>query len=142
MTYKTQPGTIPHRAVEYLRTLPPGTEVSTATLADAVGHEGDTNLAPFLLAAVKHGAIVPRKVKGVRSYFWSLGDGTPQAVDPEEAQDAPKVIRTRASPDGQAFNAALWIDGSLIVVGAQRRPDGAVVLTPEQTRQLRSLVGA
>lgn len=75
MSYKPTPGTIPHRVIEHLKTLPPGTELSTGVLADFVG-QPKASMAACLNAPRSHGAL--RSRKHPEGYMlWSLGDGVP-----------------------------------------------------------------
>lgn len=102
MTYQTQPGTIPHRVVEHLKTLPPGTELSTTELAEAIGanHSG---MSACLITAVSHGLLNsdtrPVPMTGRRISYWSLGDGVPVEQPQAEEQEPDlqqKVVRTPA----------------------------------------------
>lgn len=58
--YTPKPGSVPDRAITYLRTLPPGTEVSTDQLAVAAGFERK-NATAFLEPALRGGALARRK---------------------------------------------------------------------------------
>lgn len=84
--YNVQPGTFPARVVAHLQALPPGTEVSSAVLADELGQPG-ANIPSMLSWARQRGALKARKYCGI--LYWSLGDGTPvdQPRDQETAQD-------------------------------------------------------
>lgn len=86
-TYNLQPGTFPARVVAHLQALPPGTELSSAVLADELGQPLGANIASLLDYARQRGALKARK--DGRILFWSLGDGTPaeQQRDQETAQD-------------------------------------------------------
>lgn len=97
-TYTPQPGTIPARAVAFLQTLPPGTEMQSGPLADALG-VGISGFGSWLDYAVRNGAISCVKREG--RLYWSLGRGErarSESVD-EEPDDAPPVQRTvKAQP--------------------------------------------
>lgn len=156
-TYTTQPGTLPHRAVEYFRAHPKA-ELSSAALAEAIDAP-DANVAACLYKAVRFGLLHARK--DGRLLMWSLGDGKPE---PEEDSEADQALQRGEAPEPrpgpflpglttlqppttpappverQPFNAGLWVDGSLILVGLQLREDGAAVVSPEDTMKLRQLL--
>ena len=75
MSYTPQPGTTAFRALAYLQTLPPGAELMTSALAEAIG-VAPVNLVPCLDAALKHGMVFRRQRDNhVRSpMWWSLTD--------------------------------------------------------------------
>lgn len=76
--YKPEAGGLPARALAHLRSLPAGTWLSSAVLADAVGHGTDSvarNMAIFLKGAVAAGLIQRRKQGNLLS--WALGTGKP-----------------------------------------------------------------
>lgn len=151
MAYVTQPGTIPHRVLGYLRENPE-TEFSTATLCEELDLDPSTFAATMKWAKV-HGAVSARRIPGRGpTMFWKLGDGKPEAPDPHIAAfdrliDDPRGAKAAAkaalptpAPAPEPFRAALWTDGSLILVGAAVRPDGAVILPKEQVMRLKSLI--
>jgi hypothetical protein len=98
MSYEPKPGTVPERALQHLRTLPPGTEVMTSRLAEAIGHPPN-NLLMCLETALKHGAVFRRqKDEHARSpFWWSLVDHAkkpratlpPVALSTDDEDDAP-----------------------------------------------------
>lgn len=97
MAYEPQPGTVAHKVVEHMRTLPAGTELSASALGEVVDQNNNVvimSLAP----ARKHGLVKARK-EG-RLVFWSLGDGTPEPLphdyEADEPLHAPAPIRTKA----------------------------------------------
>jgi hypothetical protein len=159
MTYQTQPGTLPHRAVAFFKTKPEGFELSTVELADALDFD-QLALVPCLINPRKHGVLRARVKPGSKSLLWSLGDGTPEAkphdYEPDPPMRDPTVVPAKKAKRGEArglllpgtaadaptgipFNAAAYIDGSLIVVGAEVR-DGAVILSPAQVMKLRRFI--
>jgi hypothetical protein len=144
VTYETQPGTIVHRAIAHLKTLPEGTELSTAEFADALGIENATNLIVCMRAAVSNGAVVRTPwttPAGRPSIKWRLGDGTPIPKEPEEDAPVQRTVPALAvTLQPGIFNASLWLDGSLILCGVKQRGDGVVILDPEQTMRLRAMV--
>lgn len=80
MTYTPQPGTIPHRVIEFLKQHPHGAEFSGAEIADAIGHDGAA-LTVYLSNPVDRGALkVDKRVPphgGHKVNYYSLGDGIP-----------------------------------------------------------------
>jgi hypothetical protein len=85
-SYTTQPGTVPHRVIEHLKAQPPGTELSTAELAEAVGQPAGS-MNGFLSSPRNHGALHAEKKHGL--LFWSLGDGAPLAPPADREPDEP-----------------------------------------------------
>lgn len=81
-TYTPHPGTLPDKALQYLRTLPPGTWVSTAVINEAIGQDPTYQLSAALSRARYTGLVTCRRAKNAPFFEWTLGDGTP----PEEAQ--------------------------------------------------------
>lgn len=81
-TYTPQPGTLADKALQYLRTLPPGTWVSTAVINEAIGQDPTYQLSAALSRARYTGLVTCRRAKNAHFFEWTLGDGTP----PEEAQ--------------------------------------------------------
>jgi hypothetical protein len=175
MAYQTQPGTLPHKVVEYLRAHP-GEEFATAVLCDEFQTDA-TSFAKSMENPKKHGLVKSRrKPQHGLSFWWSLGDGQaaplPHDYEPDEPMPrrqapitprpgplfptaagaefdpsywVPRFTPGEVKPAAQvqpSFRAALWTDDSLIVIGAEVRPDGSVVLAPAQTAQIRRLVGA
>ena len=91
MTYQTTPGTLPHRAIEYLKSREPGTELSTPVFADILGADiagFSTSLANCLRAGLLKATTKPGNR---RMLFWSLSDGVPVAAadTDDEADDQP-----------------------------------------------------
>lgn len=95
MTYQTTPGTLPHRAIEYLKSRAPGTELSTPVFVDILGADiagFSTSLANCLRAGLLKATTKPGNR---RMLFWSLSDGVPVAAadTDDEADDQPPVQR-------------------------------------------------
>ncbi|OWQ92012.1 hypothetical protein CDN99_06550 [Roseateles aquatilis] len=84
--YTPQPGTIPFRALAYLRTQPLGKKYSTGELAEAIDVD-PLSMGPCLMTAVTAGLISRTKAPGQRWRQWSLGTGAPAAA-PAPAADA------------------------------------------------------
>ncbi len=75
MTYQTTPGTIPHRVVEHLRTLPPGTQLTAGQLGDALDVDPSL-LRKCLLVPVMRGMIATvQSPADKRRLLYSLGYG-------------------------------------------------------------------
>lgn len=87
MSYEPQPGTIPHRAIEHLKTLPAGAEISTAVFCGGLG-QSTNNFPAVMRPAVDGGAVRSRRKPGTGGnlLWWSLGDGT--HVKREEEPDS------------------------------------------------------
>jgi hypothetical protein len=90
MSYTTQPGTLQHRVVEHLRSLPPGAKVSTPDLVVLLDADPSC-LAASLASPRKHGLLVAEQAKTMgRPMLWSLGTGAPQPA----AADADPPVRS------------------------------------------------
>ena len=109
MSYTPQPGTIPHRVIEFLKQQPPGMEFSTYALADAIGHAG-ASLSMYLSTALEHGALKSEKrvppLGGQKTSFWSLGDGTPLPKPVDYEPDEPLPQRNPSKPAAAALAPA------------------------------------
>lgn len=108
------------------RALAAGGEMRQAELCKAVDLRAST-----LLAAVKpgmrSGEILRREDAGC--VFYRLADGV--EVEPQEVP----------ADDADGFNAALWADGDLVLVGVELNADGrSVTLGPKQVRTLCRLL--
>lgn len=119
MAYKTQPGTIPHRVVEWFKTQPAGIERTLVQVAEAAGLDQDTATINTCLRPARFaGVLKSRRVEGQLSHLWSLGDGTPvddrspdvlahdAAVDGGKPEEVKRVIQAHSSLDrrpSQAF---------------------------------------
>lgn len=87
-TYDPQPGTIPYRVIQHLRSQPKGDDFSTAQLAEAL--EIDiTSLGGSMLTPVKHGLIARRKDPDTGLVYWRLGNGIPLIQPDDEDKDEP-----------------------------------------------------
>lgn len=109
MSYTPIVGTIPHRVIEFLKQQPPGTEFSTSALAEAIGHDG-ASLAVCLAVPLERGALKGEKrfplTGGQKTYFWSLGDGTPLPKPDDYEPDEPLPRRNTSKPTAQALAPA------------------------------------
>ena len=136
-------------ALDYIASLPRGSTVSSATLAEAIGVSPASQIISLLDYAVKHGAI--RKLKDPddqRRNVWALGDGNPPAQgDAEPDTDPP---RQRVVPPDQwarpiaeaapatsrrikpGLRIGLFNDGELLI----QRGDDVISFTPDETRQI------
>lgn len=152
--YIPQPGTFPARAVAHLQALPPGTELSSAVLADELGQPQGANIQSLLVYARQRGALKARR-EG-RVLFWSLGDGTPEAKPDDYEPDAPlhktpaapaatvapatpfqpPPVASRVSCDPRHFRAGLFTDGKLEIEAGS----ALVVLQPDEVEQLARLI--
>jgi hypothetical protein len=108
MTYSTQPGTLPHRVVEFLKSKPQGAQFSTGELCDELAADR-ASFSALMVSAKKHGILRGVKKPGVLALFWSLGDGTPEALPEDYEPDEPLRTAPIAPPpvdSGFAVSAA------------------------------------
>lgn len=107
--YVPQADTIGGRALAHLQKLPPGTEVPSGPLADALG-VNSSMINVCLDTAAKHGVMVRDKREG--RIYWRLGPNAPapdrHAAD-EDTADAPDLAVKQLRVD--ASTAAAPIDG-------------------------------
>lgn len=82
-TYTPQPGTIPARVIEYLKTQPVGFTASSAEISEAIGQDSALNLAAFVSTAERHGALHRHRKPGTRIVFWGLSAAAP-ATTPKD----------------------------------------------------------
>lgn len=144
MAYATQPGTFPHRVVQFLKTKPPGFEISSADLAEAMDFERYAVI-PCLVSPRKHGALAVRKVEGVVGgvcLLWRLGDGVPEhqegeaaAVDASAEGSTPPPQGRRARSRAGEFRA-LMFENKLLATGMEIR-DGVAIFTPDMILALK-----
>lgn len=122
MSYQTQPGTVPHRVVEFLRTQK-GKEFSTAELCDLLGIE-NSSFAGFMSTARGHGAVKAQRIpnRGV-GMFWSVGDDVPAPLPEDHEDDKP----LSAPPPVPKKKAALFPEPAPEVptIGQWLQTDGA-----------------
>jgi hypothetical protein len=148
VTYTPQPGTIPHKAVQWLQAMEkiaPGGEYSTPDLCDRIGVDAE-GFTAYMAKSRKYGAVhVRRKPYTGKLLYWRLGDGTPEADLPPDvaAHDA----RIDASQQGHradlkgkskrdhSFRVLAW-DGRLLATGMKIK-DGVAIFEPEQVRAIK-----
>lgn len=155
MTYQTQPGTIPHRVVNWLRTQPAGAEFAGIVIAEELGID-PKYIVPCLTTPKKHGVIAGRKVDGV--WLWSLGDGTPEPLpedhEPEEPlvaepqqaerkkpgprpkQNAAAPLQITVKPDTGHFRVGYFSDGTFVI----ERSSEQITLTRDQSKILAAFI--
>jgi hypothetical protein len=110
--FALRPGTVPYRAIAYLQTLPIGTEVKGAMLAEAIGTT-PASMNTCMEAARNAGLVFGRKRDAHRTspVWWSLVDHTKQQTPQKGAYlDASKGQSHGAegseNPNGRGSNAA------------------------------------
>lgn len=144
MPYEPQPGTIPHRAYAWLRSMRQcGDEgpFPTSVLCDAIGVDS-WGFAPFMRPAREHGIVhTSRRPGRGLALLWSLGDGKPdpglnaRPVPSDVTQATVRLPRASLPPWTPPAFRAVQFEGRVIVVGAEIR-DGVAVFTREQIAHL------
>lgn len=147
-------------ALDHLRSLPPGSVVSSATLADAIGVSPPSQLSSILGYPVAHGLIIKTKdPENQNRNRWALGDGTPPSAAAEEDEfdtDPPvhRVVpmhdwraqlsaamakkRDRAAPaSARQLRIALFSDGALVI----HRGEEVLSFDQAETRQICQYLG-
>lgn len=120
MTFKLRSGSTAARAVDHLREHGPCTGQDLAQAIDAANI--GTNLRP----AIKHGVIERCYVDGKVGY--RLGSGVPAAAGAGQQDEA--------AEEPPPFNAALWMDGDVLLSGIHVNEDSSVLLTQDQVHKL------
>lgn len=110
-------GSLAAQAIAHLESLGEDACLSSEDLAAAIGYEG-ASLSQCLTGARERGELVA--TRDGRSFAWSL---------PEAEDETP-----------EPFNASLWLDGDLVIYGAQHTEDGGVLVTKEQLAHLKRLI--
>lgn len=77
MAYQTQPGTIPHRVIEWFKTQPVGTRKTLADIGEAIGYEGYPSELKIYLRAARYAGLIKHDGDGGPTDAWYLGDGAP-----------------------------------------------------------------
>jgi hypothetical protein len=139
------PGTVAHSAVEHLRTLPVGTELSSHALASAIGQYTE-GFGRFLAPSLRAGLLARRKAAGIA--LWSLGSNADAAIHPPEptldeedratvrrvsAKAVPSVFAYGEQRGAAAFSVAISTDGRLTV---ERHGRVVLELNDDERRQL------
>lgn len=154
--YQPLKGSTVFRAIEHLKRLPEGAELPTVPLCEAIDAEPSC-FSETMQKAVQAGLVrTHRATTQGRPHLWSLGNGMPDLpLDYRPDEKLPHtgdIVRTgvgmllpgvtgrEPKPILPDFKAALWTDGSLIMVGVEVRADGTVILGAKQTAQIRKLV--
>ena len=95
MAYELQPGTLPHRVVNWLKLQPIGGEFSSTQIAEEIGASLE-GFASTLQTAKSHGVL--RMRKELRVCYWSLGDGTPEPLPFDLDRDEPLHTKPVVAP--------------------------------------------
>lgn len=157
--YQPQPGTIAHRVIEFLKSKPAGSTISSGELAEFIEIDKVSSLMAFLKTPVSHGLLNFESAKGTKGGGkWSLGDGIPPAapapIEGEETDPAPPVVKlvpaaktklpvTSAVPSvfdlarqpkkHEGLRLAYFNDGSLTI---DNRRSPAIEFTPAESIEL------
>lgn len=152
MSYQPQPGTIPYRAVKWMKSMESvagNGPWSTAQLCEGIDVETN-GFVTCMKPAIAAGLVKPQKIAGKgKSLWWELGDGKPEAKPDDFTYDismSPRPrVKVRPGPLFPGVNASrpsevpfrvVGFFGRVIVTGVQII-DGAAVFTPEQFNALR-----
>jgi hypothetical protein len=123
MTYEPRPGTTAQRVIAHLQLQPPGTELLTSQLGDALGVP-PLNIPPCLAPALSAGILRQRKKDGHprAPAYWSLADHAKANGNAPAARNTPPEGANRDASAGQSHGA----EGSESPPG--RGTDGAPAL--------------
>lgn len=139
MTYEPQPGTIQHRVIEHLRTLPAGSaKVPTAVLADLLDH--DPAVIREALDPLRHmGVLVAERGAGKGGPLsWGLGFFEVQPKGDEDGE--PKPSRQRAPRQAPEPAAAPAPEPAAAMSAPEPEPEPAPA--PKQRRARRAAAPA
>lgn len=109
--YETQPGTIAHRVVQFLRSQPEGAEMASVEIADALDVDQKAIVAS-LKTAIYHGVLRKRKVPGEMAHRLSLGDGRALPLPEDHERDEPLNPSASAPRPGALFPGVVGVAGS------------------------------
>lgn len=101
--YVPQPGTIPHRVIQYLQRLAPGTGIANAPLADELDIVANS-ITACMQPALHHGLVKRERIDGI--IHWKLGDGTPAPAAPDADEDPEMASKIVITPAAAAAKAA------------------------------------
>lgn len=120
--------------VDHLSTLPAGTCMSMQEIGRLPG--APNWVKDSLKTAFKLG-VIERVARGGNIRLTTPGGGATEAVHPTST--LPPV---EPAPDREPFNAALWLDGELVLKGVSPLADdpNGFLLTKEQVQQLREFL--
>jgi len=121
-TYVPQAGTIPAKVIAHLQTLPPGAELSTAMVLEAIGQPRDWHgLTSCMKTAVEHGVVSKRQDRA-GWLMWSLLDRSTMvtakpapladhtAIDDIEPENRPRRIQEHAKRLDKAEQALRTVE--------------------------------
>jgi hypothetical protein len=131
MSYEPAPGSTAYRAIAHLQSLPPGAELMTSALAEAIGSEGK-NIVPPLEVALASGLIFKRqRDTHVRSpMWWSLTDhGARPKVDIRQP-----AVPVASAKDSTAGDAQPFRGDEAAHVAQQESPGPVAASTPMNGR--------
>lgn len=118
-----------------------GAEVTSTELGAATGVEAK-QIIGHLMAAIDAGAV--RKTMRDGRNMWSIADRSliqfeeaPRTVRQPEPEPEPEQPD---EPEASDFDAALWINGCMTIMGGERLADGSVYLRAEQVAKVRALL--
>lgn len=115
MTYTSQPGTIPHKVIELLKSHPAGTAFSSAEISELIGQD-KAMIAASLNYPQKMGALARSHKPGNKSIvYWSLGNGVPLPLPADHEHDEPLTPRQEVKTRQKAV-----ADPQLMVTDVQR----------------------
>lgn len=127
------------RALAYLETLPPGSEVMTSALAEAIGADA-SQIQACLQSAEEAGLVYFRRRDDLARSprWWSLTDHNNRVpAQVSQSQQAPQIEQGPVTKDDQGFRACLWTNGVLQI---EREPGDLVLIAPPHVEQLRKLL--
>ncbi len=143
MPYEAVKGTLPHRVIEYLRSLGEGAEASTTEIAIALELENARGLRSWLTPAVEGGALAVR-VGGARMSFYRIGDGkdlfareADKTVAHVPASAVSNIFAYAEQRNAAPFSTALSSDGRLIL---QRHGRVIAELTADEANEHRKFL--
>lgn len=130
--YRPQPGTIPHRVLALLRSLPADTWLSKAEISEHIGQAPDAWSTAGLAKAKFAGLIQSRKDPDSFRHLFALGDGQPAppppVADDEEDSDLPAEKRKPVKASAKALqHVSPWAAGA--AASAAEAPGGGALAT-------------
>ena len=97
--FRPRPGTIGAKMLAHLQSLPAGTRLASAALAEAIGQPGDTrNLLAGAARYLETGLLKDGWIEGTRHRWWALGDGVPPADAKPDEDDEDRSEQEATGP--------------------------------------------
>lgn len=123
-----------------------GAEVTSTELGAATGVEAK-QVGGHLMGAMDLGAV--RKTMRDGRNMWSIADRSvivfedrppPSPAPAPQTEPDPEPVPEPEESEPADFDAALWMNGCMTIMGGERLPDGSVYLQADEVARVRALL--